>query len=283
MHKGYQHSMGVFLNKDNIRVFYRSWAVADPRGLVFLCHGLGEHSGRYKHLINILRDQRISFFALDHKGHGKSGGKRGHTECFSDYCQDIHQYITTLIRPEYPDLPLILLGHSMGGVIAALHVSTYPDEIDALILSSPAFEPAIPVSFMHRLGASMLVRVMPRSACSNKLNPNDLSSDPETVMAYLQDPLVHDKITFQWFTEFLSATRQCLERAPGITLPLLVFHGANDAIVSAEGSRRFSESAASPDKTLKIFEGLRHETMNETPEKREPALRLVADWIVNHT
>ncbi len=282
MQKGYQHSMGVFLNKDNIRIFYRSWAVEAPRGLVFLCHGLGEHSGRYKHLINEMRDRQISFFALDHKGHGKSGGKRGHTERFSEYCQDINQYITTLIRPEFPDLPLILLGHSMGGVIAAFHALTFPGDIDALILSSPGFEPTIPVSFIQRLIANMLVRFMPRASRSNNLNPDNLSSDQETVMAYLQDPLVHDKITFQWLTEFLTATGQCLDRAPDITLPLLVFHGANDVIVSAEGSRRFFEQAASPDKTMKIFEGLRHETMNEPPEKREPVLHLVADWIEDH-
>lgn len=281
MQKGYQHSMGVFLNKDNIRIFYRSWTVENPRGLIFLCHGLGEHSGRYKHLINTLRDRQIAFFALDHKGHGKSGGKRGHTEYFSDYCQDIHQYITTLIRPEFPDLPLILLGHSMGGVIAVLQVLMFPDDVGALVLSSPAFEPTIPVSVFQRLGANMLVRLLPRFSQTNKINPEDLSSDDETVTAYLKDPLVHNRITIQWFTEFSRATNLCLERSSEIALPLLIFHGANDAIVSAEGSRKFYEQAASRDKFIKIFEGLRHETMNEPPEKREPVLRLVTDWIVD--
>ena len=282
MQKGYQHSMGVFLNKDNIRIFYRSWAAENPRGMVFLCHGLGEHSGRYKHLINMLRDRQVSFFALDHKGHGKSGGKRGHTERFTDYCQDIHQYINTLIRPEFPDLPLILLGHSMGGVIAALHVLMFPDDVDALVLSSPAFEPTIPISPVQRLAAKMLVRFMPRLSQASKLNPEDLSSDDETVTAYLKDPLVHNRITIQWFIEFSRATSQCLERGPEITMPLLIFQGANDVIVSADGSRRFYDQVASLDKRIKMFNGLRHEAMNESPEKREPVLRLAADWILNH-
>jgi alpha-beta hydrolase superfamily lysophospholipase len=282
MQQGYQHSMGVFLNKDNIRVFYRSWTVENPRGLVFLCHGLGEHSGRYNPLIHKLRDRQISFYALDHKGHGKSGGRRGHTERFTDYCHDIHQYITTLIRPGAPGLPLFLLGHSMGGLIAALHVLTFPGDIDALVLSSPAFMPAMPISSLQRLGAPLLARLMPRLSLSNRLNPEALSSNQETVAAYLKDPLVHNRITVQWFTEFLAAADQCLDRGSEVTLPLLIFHGTDDAVVSVEGSRRFYEQASSPDKTLKIFDGLRHETMNESPEKREPVLCLAADWIVNH-
>ncbi|MEW6079556.1 MAG: lysophospholipase [Thermodesulfobacteriota bacterium] len=282
MGQGYQHSMGVFLNKDNIRIFYRSWAAENPAGLVFLCHGLGEHSGRYSHLIQKLRDRRISFYALDHKGHGKSGGKRGHTERFTDYCQDIHQYITTLIRPEAPGLPLILLGHSMGGLIAALHARMFPEDIDGLILSSPAFMPSTPLSPLQRSGAKILARLTPRLSRSNKLSPEDLSSSRETVAAYSKDPLVHNRITFQWLVEFLAATRQCLDRGQETSLPLLIFHGGADAIVSAEGSRCYYERAKGPDKTLKIFDGLRHETMNESPGKREPVLNIVADWIVAH-
>lgn len=280
--QGYDHRMGVFLNKHRIRIFYRSWSVENPKGLVFLCHGLGEHSGRYSHLINALRGRGISFYALDHKGHGKSGGKRGHTDTFADYCDDIHQYITTLIRPDMPDLPIILLGHSMGGLIAALHALTFPGDINALVLSSPAFEPTVPVPLFQRLGAALAVKIMPRLSQDNKLNPDDLSSDKKTVEDYKNDPLVHTTVTVQWFIEFMAATRKCMERASEITRPLLVFHGGDDAIVSPEGSRRFFEKAASPDKTLKVFDGRRHETMNETPDKREPVLKMVTDWILDH-
>jgi len=279
---GYQHSMGVFLNKNSIRIFYRSRTVENPRGRVLLCHGLGEHSGRYTHLIQALRGRQISFYALDHKGHGKSGGKRGHTDSFTDYCDDLHQYITTLIRPDMPDLPLILLGHSMGGLIAALHALTYPCDMDALVLSSPAFEPTVPIPAVQRLAAALAVKLMPRLAQNNKLDPEHLSSNRETVEAYKNDPLVHTTVTVKWFVEFTATTRQCMEQAGRVTLPLLVFHGKNDAIVSPDGSKAFFEKAASSDKTLKVFSGLRHETMNETPGKRDPVLKMVSDWILDH-
>jgi alpha-beta hydrolase superfamily lysophospholipase len=282
MPQSYQHSMGVFLNKDKIRIFYRSWAAERPRGLVFLCHGLGEHSGRYSHLINTLRDRQISFYALDHKGHGKSGGKRGHTDFFTDYCRDIHQYITTLIRPEEPDLPIILLGHGMGGLIAVLHELTFPGEVDALVLSSPAFTLTVPAGPLKRSGAILASRLMPRLSRSIKLDPEELSANHETAEAFKSDPLVHGRVTVRWIVEFLAAGRECLARAAEIRLPLLVVHGSADTIVSAEGSRSFFEQAAGSDTTLKIFDGLRHETMNESREKRVPVLRLVADWIEDH-
>lgn len=279
----YTHSMGVFLNKDNIRIFHRSWLAAKPQGVVLISHGLGEHSGRYKHLIRFLRGHHISFYAIDHKGHGKSGGKRGHTESFMDYIDDLKQFKDTVIDKEVHGSPVVLLGHSMGGLIAAKYALTYPNTIDALILSAPAFFPGRPIPALQITAAKILAALMPRATQSNKLNPEDLATDAETVDAYIKDPLVHDRISFKWFVEFLATADICLKQANQLTMPLLAIHGKNDRMVDIKGSETVYQKAGSRDKQLILFDGLRHETMNEIPEERKKVLETVSEWILEKT
>jgi len=281
--QAYSHSAGFFTNKDKTEIFHQKWTVQNPGGALFICHGLGEHSGRYTNLLQALSGQNISIYAIDHAGHGKSGGRRGHIKRFTDYCDDINMYIMSTIKSEAPDIPLVMLGHSMGGLIAAAYGLAYPDTINGLVLSSAAFIPSVTVPAVQKAAAKLLARIVPWLPQNNKLNPDDLSSDRQTVEAYVNDPLVHTTITVRWFAEFVKTTQECMERAGELAMPLLVFHGSDDAIVSPEGSRQLYEKASSADKTLKIFDGLRHETMNETPEKRAPVLELVTRWIKEHT
>ncbi|MDY6906048.1 MAG: alpha/beta hydrolase [Thermodesulfobacteriota bacterium] len=279
----YTHSMGVFLNKNNIRIFHRCWSAEKPRAVVLIAHGLGEHCGRYKHLIRRLRGHHISFYAIDHKGHGKSGGKRGHTERFTDYVDDLKQFKDTVIDKEMHGVPVFLLGHSMGGLIATQYALTHPDAFDGLILSAPAFMLARPMPAVQAGIVKILSAMIPRVTMPNRLNPADLSSDTAVVAAYINDPLVHERVSMKWLVEFTATAEACLSQTARLTLPLLIIHGKGDRIVAVKGSEIAYQNAQSTDKQLALFDRLRHETMNEQPAERKEPLDMVAQWIMERT
>ena len=279
--KEYKHSTGTFIGKGGTEIFFQSWTVPSPRGVVVIAHGLGEHSGRYGNLIELMKGKGISFYALDHRGHGRSGGRRGHVDSWMDFIYDLKLYVN-FVKDDNKKTPMILLGHSMGGLIACNYALTYPDDIDALILSSGAFIFAVKLPAWKESLARSLSKYMPTLAMSNGLNPADLSHDRETVVSYMSDPLVHDRATARLYTEFLTASQECLARAKELRIPMLVFHGRSDRIVDYKGSERIYESAptARKDKSLYVFPNLFHETMNEAEKDRERVLDIVSRWIV---
>ena len=224
----------------------------------------------------------VSCYALDHRGHGRSEGKRGHISSFSDFTADLASLVE-MARRENPAIPLILLGHSMGGVIAFQYVLQQSQAVDGLILSSAGLIPILDVpGWLQSLVKVLLSRIVPGLTISNGLDASGLSHDQPIVNQYLDDPLVHDKVTARWFQEFAAAGQDSLNRAGELTLPLLIIHGQNDPIVDYKGSVKAMELASSSDKTLHIFEGLLHETMNEPQELRQEVLNRVGEWIVAH-
>jgi acylglycerol lipase len=281
-HTGYTHDMGVFLAADGVRLFYQRWLPEETRAVLVIAHGLGEHSGRYTNVIDALAGRGIAVAALDHRGHGKSGGLRGHLGAWSWYVRDLERFIDEVIRPAHPDLPLLLLGHSMGGPIAQLFALGRPTELAGLILSSSACIPTVDAPAVKKAAARLLSRAMPALSMSSGLDPAQISTDPAVVARYVEDPLVHDRVTPRWYTEFVAAGAECLARARELSLPLLVFHGGGDLIVSPESSRRIHAAAASTDKTHHEYDGLYHETMNEVAGKRGLVLDQLRDWIVDH-
>lgn len=280
--KKYEHRTGVFLADDNVRIFYQCWLAQQSRGAVVISHGLGEHSDRYANLMEYLGGSGISFFAIDHRGHGKSGGKRGHTERFMKYVDDIKKFIDEIIKPLTGTIPLILLGHSMGGLIAFRYVLEYPDDFSALILSAPALIPAVKVPGWKKVLGRICSVLVPSLAMNNELDPADISSDPDVVQAYRDDPLVHDMVTARWYTEYLDTAEYCLARPAELEMPLLLVHGMADRMVSPEGSRIIFENASSKDKKFFTFDGLLHETMNERHEERKKVIKTIGTWIMDH-
>jgi len=280
--KRYAHSMGVFLADDMVRIFYQSWQAQKPKGVVVISHGLGEHSDRYSNIMNALAGAGISFYALDHRGHGKSGGKRGHVDRYMKYVDDLKKLVDTLVKTENPGLPVILLGHSMGGLIAMRYALEYPEDLKGLILSAPALVPAVAVPGWKKSLGRIFSVIAPGLAMNNELDPADISSDPDVVQAYRDDPLVHDMVSARWYTEYLKSAAECLDRAGELTVPLLVFHGTDDRIVDFAGTVQVHESATSRDKKKQLFEGLYHETMNEVEHERVKVLDAAAKWILSH-
>ncbi|MBP7582891.1 MAG: lysophospholipase [Spirochaetes bacterium] len=280
--KRYAHSMGVFLADDMVRIFYQSWQAQKPKGVVVISHGLGEHSDRYSNIMNALAGAGISFYALDHRGHGKSGGKRGHVDRYMKYVDDLKKLVDTLVKTENPGLPVILLGHSMGGLIAMRYALEYPEDLKGLILSAPALVPAVAVPGWKKSLGRIFSVIAPGLAMNNELDPADISSDPDVVQAYRDDPLVHDMVSARWYTEYLDTAEFCLARPAEIEMPLLVIHGTADRMVSPESSRIVFENASSRDKKIFTWEGLFHETMNERIEDRKKVLKTISAWITSH-
>ncbi|HSV96427.1 MAG TPA: lysophospholipase [Spirochaetota bacterium] len=278
--KGYKHGTGTFIGKGGVEIYFREWMSERPKGIVVLAHGLGEHSGRYANLIDRMQGSGVSFYALDHRGHGRSGGKRGHIASFMDYIQDLNVFMTQ-IKDEYGSLPVVLLGHSLGGVIAMKYALTYPAGPKALVLSSAGLVLAVKVPKWKKKMGLFFSRHIPALSMRNELDANDLSHDRQTVDDYVKDPLVHDQVTARWYTEFIAAGEECLRRASELRMPLLVIHGKADKMVDYRGSERVYASVSTParDKALFVFSGLYHETMNETPPERTKVLDVLAGWI----
>lgn len=266
--------------RQTVRLFRRSWApAAPPRGTVLLVHGLGEHSGRYEHVARRLTERGFSVHAVDHEGHGRSDGRRGHIDRFARYLDGVEALLEA-VRNEEGDCPRFLLGHSMGGLVSALFLLRHPSEFEGCVLSGPLVtsdaEPPALVMLLNRL----LSVLAPRLGIL-KLDATAVSRDPDVVAAYIADPLVHDgKVTTRLVNELFVAAAALLDNANRIELPLLLLHGEADRLTSPEGSKRLHALAGSDDKTIRLYPGLYHEIFNE-PEK-DAVLDDVLDWLERH-
>lgn len=273
--------LGVLQGKGELRFFFQKWIAEKAKAVLILVHGLGEHSGRYENLLKSIADRKISVFAIDHRGHGKSDGKKGHIDSFMDYVYDLKLFLE-FIKEENKGLPVIIYGHSMGGVIAAKYAMTYPDDLSMLVLSSPAFAPGFKVPAWKAGVASFFSSRISSLTFPNGISSTDLSHDENVITAYVNDPLVHNKITARWTVEFTRAGQECLNNAGSIKKPILIFHGKEDHIADCKASENFYNSVSSIKKELFIFEGLYHETINEKSPENEKVLSDVTGWILNN-
>ncbi len=262
------------------RLYRQSWKPEGAaRAAILLVHGLGEHSGRYAGFAKHCTDRGFAVHTSDHYGHGRSEGQPGYVERFSVYLDGVRALLEH-VKTEHPGTPLFLLGHSMGGLIAAAMLPDDQAEFQAAVLSGPAFrsdaEPPAIVMALNRL-LSALVPTAPVIA----LDPNGVSRDPEVVRAYVSDPLVHHgKLAARLIAEMKKAMIRTMARAGEVTLPLLVLHGEDDVLTSPAGSAEYVDAAGSADKTLKRYPKLYHEVFNE-PEK-EAVLNDMTTWLEAH-
>lgn len=269
---------GQLRAKDGTRIFYRREAAKTEkaRARVLVVHGFAEHSGRYAHVIAGLADRGFDAWALDLRGYGRSDGGRGCVKRFDEYLDDVSALLEAAAH-DRSAVPVFLVGHSMGGLVATRFCQERPSGVRGLLLSSPFFRVKMPVPLVKRVAASVLSSVLPNLAMPTGLDAGHLSRDQEVVKAYVQDPLVLTKATTRWFTEATRAQARALAGAPSLRLPVLLIHGAADGLVDPEGSRAFFERLGAPDKTFRLWPELRHEILNE-PEKVE-VLGAFAEWI----
>ena len=258
-------------------VAYRWLPGGRPRGLVVGVHGFAEHAGRYEHVGRYLAERGFALYMYDLRGHGLSEAPRGYVERFDQFVEDTLAFVR-LARGEVGAKPF-LLGHSMGGLIAVYAASRAGAELSGLVTSGAAVE--VEEGLRARLLLALLGALQPRRRVRTPVLPELLSRDPQVAQQYAADPLVLKDPTVKLLAEFARAAARVWRFAGGISLPALVMHGGDDRLVPPEASRRLYEALASPDKTLRIYEGMRHEIFNEVG--RERVLADLAEWLERHT
>lgn len=271
------HREDFFTGARGARIYYQCWL---PQGEAIasavIIHGLAEHSGRYMNLVGRFVPSGYAVYALDHFGHGKSEGPRAYVPHFEDYTDSLGTFVS-MVGKWQPDKPLVLVGHSMGGLIGAVYLIDGQRVPAAAVLSSPLVKPHDSVPPVLALLVKVLSSFMPRLRLVG-LDATGVSRDREFVRAYREDPLVFNgKMTVRLAAELGKAMGRVAAEAGRIQCPLLIVQGGGDLLVDPGGARMLYEKAGSADKTLKVYDGLYHEVFNE-PE-RETVLSDVESWI----
>lgn len=281
---------------DGLSLHTRHWRVASTPspasssgvpalGTAVLVHGLGEHIGRYEHVAAHLNAQGWDVRGFDHRGHGRSGGRRGDIAAPDSLLRDLGAFLREVRDGRGADAasPLVLVGHSLGGLVAARFVAeglaVKPADwhlpVDGLVLSSPAIDPGL--SAVQKALLAVGPRLTPHLCLNNGLKPEWICNDPAVVQAYLQDPLVHDRISGLLGRFIADAGPLVLARAPKWQVPTLLLWSGQDRCVSPRGSQRLSEALPAGQCTAQVFHELAHEIFNE--RQRGEVLVRLSDWL----
>jgi len=277
-----QHTEGQFSARDGLELYYQAWLPApkehgEPKAVFAVVHGYGEHSGRYLNPVSYFVPRGLAFYAYDLRGHGKSPGQRGHVNRFEEYLADTDAFLK-LVRQLNPGRKLFLLGHSVGGLIAAAFAESYPtSELSGLIMSSAFLQMKMKVPGWKMTLARTLSNLLPTFTMANDLGADLLSHDPAVAAAYIADPLNHYVTTARWGMEIFAAQARTLDRAGEVKLPTLVIYAGDDQIADPEGSALFFERLKATDKTTHRYDGYYHEIFNEVG--KETVFKEMENWL----
>jgi len=265
----------TFTGAGGVQIFATSWLPeGPPRDHLVLTHGYGEHLGRYYAVAEFLTAAGYAVHALDHRGHGKSGGARAVIDSFANADADIDQLVDK-VRSDSSLQQIKLVGHSMGGSLALNYALNHPEKLSGLVLSGPAIGGGLPK--IQSLLLALISRIAPGLGMI-QLDADAVSRDPQVVAAYKADPLVfHGKVPARTAREMMHAVTTYPPRVGAMRMPCLLMHGSADTLVRAEDAQPVFDAIASPDKTVRIFDGLYHEIFNE-PERLE-VLGIVKNWL----
>jgi alpha-beta hydrolase superfamily lysophospholipase len=268
----------TFTASDGNNVVVQDWPL-DPavklRGVVIVVHGLGEHAGRYDHVARQLNDWGFAVRGYDQCGHGESGGARGGLPSDTRMLDDLADMVDSTRARMRKGLPLILLGHSMGGLVVGRFVSLAMREVDGLVMSSPALNAGM--NAFQKFLVSLLPKIAPDLRVGNGVKPQFISHDPAVVVAYKADPLVHDRISARLARFIADAGPQTVALAAKWTVPTLLLYAGDDRLLNPQGSRDFAAAAPKDVVTTQCFDTLYHEIFNELDAA--PVFAALKQWL----
>ncbi|MGZ3687470.1 MAG: alpha/beta hydrolase [Bdellovibrionota bacterium] len=247
-------------------------------------HGLGEHGGRYLHFPHYLKDSLDGVVCMDHRGHGRSEGLRGHVENFDLFSDDVALSLARLdehLKKRFGRSEIHVYGHSMGGLIALRTLFLHPTlPIHSASIASPLLGIKVKIPAAKKLAGHALSRLWGSLHMSNEIDPKTISHDPEVVAAYVNDRLVHAKVTPRYFTELNRAIADTVSREAGFSYPLLFMIPTADELVDSDAALGFFRALKHREKQLKTYPGFFHETQNEIG--KEQVLGDLREWIRAH-
>lgn len=269
---------GFFPSAGGTHLFFRRHTAASPKARILLIHGFAEHSGRYLELLDALAAAGFDALGLDLRGHGRSEGLRGHVAHFEDYLDDTRAALDLLTAGDSGSA--LILGHSMGGLIATHFAASAPQRCQALVLSSPMFARALKVGPLTLFAATVLGRRLPTFSMPSGITGAHLTRDPAEIARHDADPLILKHARAGWFVELEAAMAAAPERLQRLSMPLYLMHGESDPLTSFDASRALFPSVPSTDKTFIALPGMRHETLHEIG--RETVRGDLVAWLAAH-
>lgn len=271
--------LSTFTTADGETLGVLDWPTAQParRGTVLMVHGLGEHMGRYAHVAQALNGWGFDARGYDHYGHGRSSGPRGGLTHDQRLLTDLAEIIDDTRKRMSPGEPLVLLGHSLGGLVAAHFVSLDRRPVDALVLSSPGLDAGF--SAVQKLLLAVLPRLAPNLRVDNGLDVQGLSHDPAVVAAYQADPLCHDRVCGRLARYAANAGQTTVAAASQWSVPTLLMWAGDDRLVQAATTAAFAAAAPPGVVQSQCFASHFHEIFNETPERAAPVFALLESWL----
>jgi len=275
-----KHKEGTFKGLKDFNLYYQCWLPdKSPKAVLLVAHGLAEHSGRYKNLVEYFVPKGYAVYAIDHRGHGKSEGVRCYVDRFADYLTDLKTFFG-IVRKEHKDAKIVLVGHSMGATIATAYAVDHQKELDGLVVSGASLVASPSVSPVLLAIAGVISALAPKMGVT-VIDASAISRDQAVVDAYVNDPLVYrDKFPARMGAELAKMWKTLPEQMPEIKLPVLIMHGSADSLADPRGSEMLYERVGAKDKTLKLYDGFYHEIFNEPEHKR--VMADVEAWLSKH-
>lgn len=262
-------------NADGLRLFAADWPVRNPKAVIALVPGQGEHIGRYMQLADWYNRHGVAVTGYDHQGYGRSEGNRGHARNLQVLLDDIGQLIEET-RSRYPGTPLFLYGHSMGGGLVLNYVAQRNPDLTGLIATGPWIRLAFEAPAIKVIAGKILRKLMPTLTLPTGLAAHFLSRDEAVVQAYLDDPLVHDQLSAAAGIALLQGAEWLNRYAGKFSIPVLLMHGGADKITSPAATKEFA-GRATGNVTHREWPGLYHEIHNE--KEQAAVFEYTLDWM----